>query len=186
MKNIPYSFLFDETTNSQVKKQYDGYVIYWSKRSDRIVHSYCGSLFFGHCTAVDLVEHYEECVKQLDIDSKFLLHFGMEGPNVNLPFEDKLTQKLSEVDTSFLNLGSCSLHPVHSAFQKGIKQLFQGQFLSRTSNSEGSGELPNKKGTFDLDDFFTETHSIFKLSSARHEDYTSLESVTGVVTEYAK
>ena len=75
-------------------------MIYWSKRSDSIVHSYCGSLFVGHCTAVDLVGHYEEFVKQLDIDSKFLLNFGMIRLNFNLSFEDKLTQKLSEVDTS--------------------------------------------------------------------------------------
>ena len=133
-----------------------------------------------------MVEHYVEFVKQVDIDSKFLLHFGMDGPNVNLSFEDKLTQKLSEVDTSFLKLGSCPLHPVHSAFQKEIKQLFQRQFPSETSNSEGSGELPKKKGTFDLDDFFTDIHSFFKLSSTRHEDYTSLESFTGLVAEYAK
>ena len=186
VKNTPYSVLFDKTTNSQVKKQYDGYVICWSKRSDNIVHSYCGSLFVGHCAAVDLVKHYEEFVKQLDIDSKFLLHFGMDRPNVNLSFEDKLTQKLPEVDTSFLKLGTCSLHPVHPAFQKGIKQLFQGQVPSATSNSENSGELPKKKGTLDLDDFFTDIHSFFKLSSARLEDYTSLESVTGVVAEYAK
>ena len=110
----------------------------------------------------------------------------MDGPNVNLSFKDKLTQKLSEVDTSFLKLGSCSLHPVHSAFQKGIKQLFQGQVPSAPPNSEGSGELPKKKGTFDLDDFFTYIHSFFKLSSATHEAYTSLESATGVAAEYAK
>ena len=163
VKNTPYSFLFDETTNSQVKKQYDGYVIYWSKRSDSIVHSYCGSLFVGHCTTVDLVEHYEKFVKQLDIDSKFLLNFGMYGPNVNLSFEDKLTQKLPEVDTSFLKLGSCSLHPVHSAFQMGIKQLFQRQVPSAASNSEGSGELPKKKGIFNLDDFLTDIHSFFNI-----------------------
>ena len=100
LKNTPYSFLFDGTTNSQVKKLCNGYMIYWSKRSDSIVHSYCGSLFVGHCTAVDLVGHYEEFVKQLDIDSKFLLNFGMIRLNFNLSFEDKLTQKLSEVDTS--------------------------------------------------------------------------------------
>ena len=110
----------------------------------------------------------------------------MDGPNVNLSFEDKLTQKLSEVDTSFLKLGSCSLHPVHTAFHKGIKQLFQGQIPSATSNSEDSGEVPKKKGTFDLDDFFTDIHFFFKVSSARREDYTSLEGVTGAVAEYAK
>ena len=32
VKNTPYPFLFDETTYSQVKKQYDGHVIYWTKR----------------------------------------------------------------------------------------------------------------------------------------------------------
>ena len=90
------------------------------------------------------------------------------------------------MNPSFRKLGSCSLHLIHSAFQKGIKQLFQGQVPSATSNSEGSGELPKKKGTFDLDDFFIDIHSFFKLSSARREDYTSLESVTGVVAEYAK
>ena len=172
VKNTSYSFLLDETTNPQAKKQYDGHVIYWPRRSDNIVHSYCGLLFVGHCTAVDLVKHYEEFVKQLDIDSKLLLH--------------KLTQKLSEMDKSFFKLGSGSLHPVHSAFQNGIKQLFQGQVPSATSNSEGSGELPKKKGTFDLDNFFADIHSFFELSGARREDYTSLESVTGVAAEYAK
>ena len=136
MKNVPYSFFIYETTNSQVKKQY-GYVIYWSKRSDSIFHSYCGSLFVGHCPAVDLAEHYEEFVKQLDIDSKFHFHFGMDGPMLTCPLRTDL-QNLSEVDTSFLKLGSCSLHPVLSVFQKGIKKLFQGQVSSATSNSEGS------------------------------------------------
>ena len=63
MEDTPYSFLFDETTNSQVKNQYDGYMIYLSKRSDSIVHSDYGLLFLGHCTAVDLVKHYEKCLK---------------------------------------------------------------------------------------------------------------------------
>ena len=116
-------------------------MIYCSKRSDSIVHSYCELLFVGHCSAVSLDEHYKEFVKQLDIDSKFLLHFGMDGPSVNLSFEDKLTQNLSEKDTSFLKLGSCSLHPVHSAFQKKIKELFQGQVPSAISSNKGSGEM---------------------------------------------
>ena len=30
-------------------------------------------------------------LKQLDIDSKYLLHFGLDGPVVNLSFEHKLT-----------------------------------------------------------------------------------------------
>ena len=38
VKNTPYSFLFDDTTNCEVKKQYDGYVIYWPKWSDSTVY----------------------------------------------------------------------------------------------------------------------------------------------------
>ena len=85
-----------------------------------------------------------------------------------------------ELAQPFLKLGSCSLHPVHSAFQRRIKQLFRGQVPSATSNSEGSGELPKRKGTFDLDDLFTDIHSVFGLCSAGRGDCTSLGSVAGV------
>ena len=46
-----------------------------------------------------------------------------------------------------------------------------------------SGE---KESIFDLDDFFNDLHFFFKLSSARREDYPSLENVTNVVAQYAK
>ena len=103
-------------------------MIYFSIRSDSIVHSYCGSLFVGHCTDIDLVEHYEGFVKQLDIGSKFLLHFSMDGLNVNFSSGEKFTQKLSEVYASFHKLGLCLLHPVHSAFQKGLRSFFRDRF----------------------------------------------------------
>ena len=90
------------------------------------------------------------------------------------------------MDTSFLQAGIMFTPSSSLSISEGIKQLFQGQVPSATSNSEGSGELPKKKGTFDVDDFFTDIHSFFKLSSARREDYTTLESVTGVAAEYAK
>ena len=55
----PFSFLFDETTTSQIKKKFDAYLIYWSEKSHLIEHSYIGSLFVGHCKSDDLVEHYQ-------------------------------------------------------------------------------------------------------------------------------
>lgn len=146
VNNVPYSFLFDETTNNQVKKQYDAYLSYWSNRHDKVVCAYVGSLFVGHCTAVDLVEHYDEFVKRMELDSSYLLHLGMDGPNVNMSFENKLAESLREINTSFLRLGSCSLHPTHSAFRRGIKKLYR--------NTYGD----SNKLTFDLDDFFTDTH----------------------------
>ena len=187
-KETPYSFLFDETTNSQVKKQYDAYIVYFSKRSNRITHSYCGSLFIGHCNADDLVDHYFEFVKQLQLDSNFLLHLGMDGPNVNLSFEKKLAAKLQEINTSFLKIGSCSLHPVHGAFEKGVKAFYVG-VVPLTEKEKAAmaadKEKTIKPKTFDMDDFFQDIHFFFKLSSARREDYASLSEVTGVVAWYA-
>lgn len=56
----PFTFLFDETTTSQVKKQYDTYVQYESRRYKRIVSQYAGSLFVGHCNADALKDHFFE------------------------------------------------------------------------------------------------------------------------------
>ena len=39
------SFKLDETTTSQTKKQYEGYVQYWSEHFDVVIMAYCGSLF---------------------------------------------------------------------------------------------------------------------------------------------
>ena len=40
VQKTPYSFKFDETTNSPVKKQYDGYVSFFSKKLRKIVTLY--------------------------------------------------------------------------------------------------------------------------------------------------
>lgn len=163
INKCPFTFKFDETTTSQVKKQYDGYLQYWSSRENSIVNAYCGSLFVGHCTSDQLVEHYKEFIQNLDLDSNFLLHVGMDGPNVNLAFERKLQEHLqSQYDTSFLSLGTCSLHPVHTAFRNGMKAL-----------------------SFDIDGFLNDIHFFFKLSSARRQDYAELEVVTNVAAAYA-
>ena len=73
-----------------------------------------------------LEKHYEQFVTQLGLDSGYLLHFGMDGPNVNRSFEKKMCTHFAEMNTSFLRIGSCSLHPVHTAFGRGIKTFFLG------------------------------------------------------------
>ena len=65
LKGKPFSFKFDETTTSQTKKQYDGYVQYWSDRFDAVTMAYCGSLFVDHCPSEKLVEQFYEFIKRL-------------------------------------------------------------------------------------------------------------------------
>ena len=66
VKDKPFTFKFNETTNRNVSKQYDAYLQYWSKSYNQIVDSYCGSLFLGHCTSDNLVEHCKYFAKELN------------------------------------------------------------------------------------------------------------------------
>ena len=101
----------------------------------------------------------------------------MDGRIVNLSLENKLESNLESINTSFLRIGTFSLHPTHTAFRKSINSLYLN-----TINISGE-----KESTFDhLGDFFNNLHFLFKLSSAKWEDYASLENVTNVVAKYAK
>ena len=95
INKTPFSFLFDENTNSQVQKQYDGYIRYWPKRQKVVATAYCGSLFIGHCYSNQLVEHYYEFEHSTKLNSTYLLHLGMDAPNVNKKFECELATTLN-------------------------------------------------------------------------------------------
>ena len=51
--------------------------------SEEIKTIYCGSLFVGHCTADDLLDHFDHFMKDFGLDVEYLLNIGMDGPNVN-------------------------------------------------------------------------------------------------------
>ena len=95
-------------------------------------------------------------------DSSYLLHLGMDGPNVNLKFEKYLKTHFKEsYNQEFLDINTCTLHKVHTSFKKGVLQL-----------------------PINIDNFAVNLHGFFKLSSARREDYSHLEDVTEVTTHY--
>ena len=103
VRNIPFCFKFDKTTNQQVKMQYDAYLQYWSRNYDEIINTYCGSLFVGHCASDNLVDHVNIFLHDLDLDYNYLVQVGMDGPNVNLSFENKLCLSIkSDYRTTFL------------------------------------------------------------------------------------
>ena len=69
------------------------------------MNSYCASLFVGHCTNEDLIEHFGEDMKW---NPSHLLELGMDGLKVNLAFQRKLSKSLEEKSyTSFLDIGTC-------------------------------------------------------------------------------
>ena len=85
-EGTPFVFKFDETTTIQTKKQYDGYVQYWSTEQNLITTVYCGSLFVSHCTAKDLMQHFNKFGQEMKWNADLLLQIGMDGPSVNQPW----------------------------------------------------------------------------------------------------
>ena len=109
---------------------------------NEVVNVYAGSVFVGHCPARELVHHFYEMTQQHNLDGEHLLHIGRHNLHVKIKFEEELCEELyKNEETIILNLGESSLHPVHSAFKKGISKL-----------------------SFDFESFFNDISFFFKLS----------------------
>ena len=160
-----FTYKFDETTTSQVKKQYDGYITYFSKQFEQIVTVYCDSLFVGHCSYKDLVQHFYVFLESLQFSTVWLVNIGMDGPSVNQSFLRLLQLELVEKAHSFFNIGSCPLHIVNNAFKKVFTVL---------------------KPVIDLDLIATDLHFFFKRSPARRQDYRMVEDITEITVWYLK
>ena len=134
VSNKPFSFKFDETTTSQIKKQYDAYVTYFSYLNQVIVTAFCGSLFVGYCTAEDLLSHFFEFIKRFGLHTLSFLLLGMDGPSVNKSFDDKLKTTLKANNaTLFIDIGSWPLHSANNAFSEGLKLLKDCINLNQTA-----------------------------------------------------
>ena len=143
--------------------KYDGYVSFFSNKLRKIV-TYCGSLFVGHCTADNLVDHFFEFVSDLGLDFNLLLALGIDSPNINKSFKSKLAEELQKRGAiHFLDVGTCSIHIANNGFLEGIKCL---------------------KDNINVDQFAIDLHFFFKLSAARREDYRSVSELTDVTTHY--
>ena len=120
----PFSFHFDESTTSQTKKQYDGYVKFFSLESGEVVIAYCWTLFIGRFSAPDMVNHLKTFVAKQNLDIKLLLNLGMGSPNVNLAVQNLLIKELKEkYRTTLIDLGTCSLHSANNGLGKLVKEI---------------------------------------------------------------
>ena len=104
-------------------------------------------LFVDHCPSKKLVEHFYEFIRKICLDINFILHLlGMEGPYVNKKFQHLLLESSYLEKTTFLDVGTCSLHFVHSAFRKGVSSV-----------------------RFNIDQFALDINFFFRLSPGRKQ-----------------
>ena len=108
----------------------------------------------GHADAKQIEQEILKFLDSKGLKHCNLLQCSMDGPSVNIAFLRRLNAQLeSEQCPPLIDLGTCSLHPVHTAFRKGVEGL-----------------------PFDVEHFVTDVYQWFKLSSARREDYQQVQT----------
>ena len=65
-----------------------------------------------------MLVHFHEFMKKAALNLNFKLALGMDGPNINLLFKNKLKKEFSIIE-----VGTCPLNIVNNAFGKAVKAL---------------------------------------------------------------
>lgn len=151
ISDTKYVICMDEAMNSIAQKgQMDLIIRYWHSGKNVVQVRYLNSVFLNHATAQDLYEKFCEGSKELNL--KNLLQISMDGPSVNIKFLRHLKDEMKDAKGySLLDLGTCSLHIIHGAFQRG-----------------------NNITKWKLNDIFSSMYRLFKDSPARRADFMSV------------
>ena len=150
---LPFCIHFDDTTSTQVKKQMDLTLRYWSH--EEVWITYYTSLFFGHAEGEKVaVKMYEQLVSD-GIPVAKLVTLVRDGPNVNKTIFQKMDELIRHDNPAFtglVDLGSCSIHTIHNAFGKGLEQCGK-----------------------EIEQLCMDLHALFKYSAARCEDFREVQ-----------
>ena len=94
----------------------------WIDENDFLVKRfYIGSAFIAHGDGDSCLERLLDIIGELDYVHK-LVQVGIDGPNVNLKLHSMLKEKWLLTDPqspNLLEIGSCSTHVLHSAYNTG-------------------------------------------------------------------
>ena len=153
--NTPRTYItlhFDETT-SQIKKQLDILVRYYSDNHNEVRVRFLKAAVFGHAYAASVANELCETLQQFSLPLKYLLSLSSDGPNVNKAIKTIINSKLkANYQRELGDTGPCQLHVVHNSFRKGV---------------EGYGS--------DVENLCIDLYYFFKLSPPRRDDYTDVQ-----------
>ena len=152
---LPFCIHFDETTSTQVKKQMDLTLRYWSPTHEEVWITYYTSLFFGHAEGEKVaVKMYEQLFSD-GIPVAKLVTLVRDGPNVNKTIFRKMDELIRHDNPEFtglVDLGSCSVHTIHNAFGKGLEKCGK-----------------------EIEQLCMDLHALFKYIAARCEDFREVQ-----------
>ena len=89
------------------------------------------------------------------IDLSKIIQVSMDGPSVNWKFYDELVKQRQEMELhQLINIGSCGLHIIHSAFKTGvektdwcIKNTLKGSFQIMHDTPARRSDYPSITGS---------------------------------------
>ena len=154
-KSEIHVFSFDESLNEKTEScEMDVYIRYWDTAEKEVKVRYLGSSFFGHGTHQNLIKNFEDIITGLDRQKAYQI--SMDGPNVNLKFLKEIKKMFGKTNLhQLIDIGVCSLHAVHGAFETG-----------------------EKKSLFAVSKVMKGSYYLLKDTPARREDYESLTGST--------
>lgn len=119
-----YTLFYDETRNSENKKELQIAIRYWSNSHNQVIISHLETLFLGSADAKTLKDSILLAIHRANLPLKKLLMLGSDGPNVNKAVFKLMNEEVKLVRSqSLLNIGTCFIHKVHNAFLKGLDEF---------------------------------------------------------------
>ena len=147
-----FTILFDETTTAQGKKQMDILLRFWSDSKNEVITMYLTSFIFARTSAQHITELLMSINDDFDLPWERFFNLSSDGPNINLATWRILNEELKKSShAGLLPLIVCTLHTMHTAFQKGIS--IYGEDCEQLA--------------FDLNQWF-------KISPCKQEDFRNL------------
>ena len=117
--NTPITYFtlhFDETT-SQIKKQFDILVRFYSDNHNELRVRFLKAVGFGHAYAESVANELCETLQKFSLPLKYLLSLSSDGPNVNKAIKTIINSKLkANYQRELVNTRPCQLHVVHNSF----------------------------------------------------------------------
>ena len=91
--DLPFCVHFDETSTTQVKKQMDLTLRYWSPTHNEVWVNFYTSLFFGHAEGKKVADRIFQTMVKDDLPITKLCTLVRDGPNVNKTIFRKLKEQ---------------------------------------------------------------------------------------------
>ena len=87
---------FDETTTSEIEKQVDVHVRYFSDTHYKVRVKFLKAFVFGHVHAKTVTDELRKTLHEFNLPHKCLFSLSSEGPNVNKAIKINIKQEADD------------------------------------------------------------------------------------------